>query len=117
MNKKGFTLVEILVTLVILGIIVLLVSPKILNVLDKTHQDAYNNQKKLIESTAVMYAGENKKNIEFVDGTSQITLLQLANEGYIELPVKNYLLDENYNENTTITITKHKNYYTAVLND
>lgn len=41
MNKKGFTLVELLVTIVILAIIMLIAVPNIMNTIERNRQDTY----------------------------------------------------------------------------
>jgi len=49
MNKKGFTLVELLASLVILSIIMLIAVPSTLSVLDKNKKDSYiSDSKKMI---------------------------------------------------------------------
>ena len=64
--KKGFTLVELLVVIVILGLIALVVYPAILGVINNSKQDAYKNQKKIIENAAKKWGLENSS--ELTDG-------------------------------------------------
>lgn len=44
MNKKGFTLVELLTVIAILAIILLIAAPTILNVLEKAKKNTFKNQ-------------------------------------------------------------------------
>lgn len=69
LNKKGFTLVELLAVIVILGIILVIVVPKIIDVINNSRIESFKNSSKLI------YSG-----------------------------VKNYFLEDAYNNNGSVSI-------------
>ncbi len=54
-KNKGFTLVELLAVIVILGLIALIAVPIVLNNIKKTKEDLYNTQIELIKAGAVSY--------------------------------------------------------------
>lgn len=46
MNKKGFTLMELLVVIVILALLIAFAAPQVLNLLEKGQQDTFRNEAK-----------------------------------------------------------------------
>ena len=59
MNRKGFTLVELLVVIIILLAIMVIALPSISGTLDKSKTKDKERAKELIESAALMYANDN----------------------------------------------------------
>ena len=55
MNKKGFTLVELLAVIVIIGLLMTLAIPAVLKVSSNVKQKSYETKIKLITDTAVTY--------------------------------------------------------------
>ena len=102
-NKEdGFTLVELLGVIVILGLIVALAIPAIGNVVSKARVDTAAAQKELVIDAAQMYV---------IDGNelkqNKITSTELIAAGYLE--------DKKDLSGYTVTVTKEgkKEKYTA----
>ena len=68
MNKKGFTLVELLAVVVIIGIIAAIISPKVLRIIE----DSKNKGYKEMENTIAMAAKEYIIDVYFEDEDSYI---------------------------------------------
>ncbi len=78
MNKKGFTLVELLGVIILLGVIALITTNAVLPMITQSKTDVYNNSVKSIERAAQTYVVENDITLPTVNGTSidiNITLL------------------------------------------
>ncbi|MCC5895801.1 MAG: prepilin-type N-terminal cleavage/methylation domain-containing protein [Alkalibacterium sp.] len=81
MNKEeGFTLVELLAVIVILGIIVAIAIPAIGNIVGRASTDADKAEFTLIEDAARLYDVEN----DFPDN-NQVTVAELKRTGFLEL--------------------------------
>ncbi|MBR3229569.1 MAG: prepilin-type N-terminal cleavage/methylation domain-containing protein [Bacilli bacterium] len=65
--KKGFTLVELLVVLVIIGMLSLVVYPSIMGVIKSSREDAYNSQIKVIEKVTKEWAVSNPEMLPEID--------------------------------------------------
>lgn len=78
MNRKGFTLVELLVVIVILLAIMLVALPNINNTLEKSKTKDNTRVKELIVQGALMYANDNG-----ITDSTDIPLRTLVTEGYI----------------------------------
>lgn len=77
-NAKGFTLVELLAVIVILGIIVAIAVPAIGNIISDARSSATDAEIELIEDAArLAHANE-----EFTDS---ITVKELQDKGYLEV--------------------------------
>lgn len=63
MNKKGFTLTELLVVIAILGVIAVITVPTIGNVIQKSREDAYNEQERSIINAARAYMANHSKEL------------------------------------------------------
>lgn len=59
MNKKGFTIVEILAVIVILAFILIITIPAVSNSSKKAKERTYQTKVKLIESSAVLFGQDN----------------------------------------------------------
>lgn len=82
MNKEeGFTLVELLAVIVILGIIVAIAIPAIGNITGRAEKDADQAEKELIVDAARLYDIEN----EISEGDDGVSVDTLVDEGYLEL--------------------------------
>ncbi|HOO68085.1 MAG TPA: prepilin-type N-terminal cleavage/methylation domain-containing protein [Bacilli bacterium] len=94
MNKKGFTLVELLAVLIVLGIILLIAIPKIGSVLGNSKQSLYDNTVTEIERVAAEYVNSNP---DVLSNTVpfNILLTTLCSEGYISCPINNPLTGDS----------------------
>ena len=63
MNKKGFTLVELMAVIAILGIILLIAVPSYLGVSKKIKEDMWDNKLKMIETAVEMWVQDNKSDL------------------------------------------------------
>jgi type IV pilus assembly protein PilA len=70
MNKKGFTLVELLAVLVILSLLMVIAVPASINVSKKVKAKMYNNKVSLIKDAALLWAQDNKACLQKNTGTS-----------------------------------------------
>ena len=84
--KKGFTLVELLGVIVIIGVIALITMPILTNTISQSEEKTYNKQVKMIEASAKEWGVEN---IDFlpdeVSGVGKVISLQtLIDSGKIQ---------------------------------
>ena len=85
MKKKGFTLVEILGVIVIIGLLLLLVGPAIVNRITSKKAKVSKTTEKLITGASSQYVGENRE--IYKPGKYCITIKQLVNDGKLTSPV------------------------------
>lgn len=97
MNKKGFTLTEILVVIAIIVIILLIAIPTILNTSDRSKDNQYENVLDTIKAAASEYVTRYKSDFsELINEGDMdcITLDELQEEGLIDQK----LINPNTNE-------------------
>ena len=85
MNKKGFTLIELIVVIVLLSLISLVVFPAVFKTLNTSKQMAYESQKEIVLKAAKEYYLDN---IDLLPETKEesetsIELKDLIKNGYI----------------------------------
>ena len=99
--KKGFTLIEMLGVIAILGIIGAIAIPVVTEAINKNINTLDQNQISLIENAARNYATENPFNYK-----NPITVKELQNLGYLEnTEIKNAKTDDSY-ECSNVSISK-----------
>lgn len=79
MNKKGFTLVELLAVLVVLGIVALVCYPIVTKTINNSKTDLSVEQKNRIISAAKNYVAAN-----VIDDNECVTISELQGSGYLE---------------------------------
>jgi len=126
--KKGFTLVELLGVIVILGIISILVVPVVNNMMIESREELAKTQEDAIIKAAKNWGGDNifllpdlnctevdleEENPDFSKcDTITITLGQLMNEGFLDnQTIKDVNTNKIYSPATEITIGKKNNQH------
>ena len=84
MNKKGFTLVELLATIIILGLLALLASTSVTKVLKESKGDLYTTQIKLVESAVKVWGAENIDKLPDDNECKYLTIKNLQDYGLID---------------------------------
>lgn len=112
-NKKGFTLAEILGVIVIIGLLLLIVTPVIVGRLGNTRETALNASNRLIYNAASQHVLENRN--DYPAGKRYcITVRELINEGKLASPVKDVVtgrtVDDNYSVMVSIYSTGNEYY-------
>ena len=83
LNNKGFTLIELLAVIVILVTILMIAIPSITSSLERSKTKQLDAKKKLLESIADIYVGDNRNKI--TTKPCYITIDELYNKGYATL--------------------------------
>lgn len=113
MDNKGFTLVELLLTIAILGLIVGIAVPSYTGITKAIKNNQRNNIIEKIEIAASKYAFDTEETIIFVD--------KLVTEGYIESDQEDGSLEDPVNNGRLncyiVEMEKESNYYKAKFKD
>lgn len=114
--KNGFTLIEIIVAIAILGIILLLVIPEMTKIVDDKKVSACNSISKTIEDAAQSYVYFNTDIVDSAilsDNQFEISISALQSEGLLDTDLVNPITDENITG--SIIITKNDNQYIYLI--
>lgn len=82
-NKKGFTLVELIIVIAILGIIAAIAVPKFKNIQESSKRKADVVTAKMLAKATELAIVEEKITIP-KSGTYEVSLTELATEGYLD---------------------------------
>ena len=108
--KKGFTLVELLGVIILLGMLLAFTYPKILNIAEKKEAEIDQAKIKLINNAALQYINENPVEGEDIGDTRCISLEDLDNSNLIPVEIDD--IKDKY-ESINVKIGKNnKNSYT-----
>ena len=89
MNNKGFTLIETLMVIVLIGIISLILVPNVVSMINKNKTKSCENLKNNIISATKIYVNENKYDLNFTcDNEVDITISTLKENGKISDDIK-----------------------------
>jgi len=88
-NRKGFTLIEVIMTVAILGLITLIVVPSVNGLINKNNEDSYENLKNSFIAAAKTYVADNRYNLNVTcsSPTIYITLQELVDVGNLTEPI------------------------------
>ena len=88
MNKKGFSLIELLAVIVVLAVIALIAVPNVVNLISSGKEDTYEIQINNIKDAMKNYVTKNT--LSFPNsGSVYLTLYQLANKNLIDYKIEN----------------------------
>lgn len=112
MNRKGFTLVEVIMVIVILALLVVVLAPNVFVLLNKSNEKSCDNLKNNIESAAKIYVTNNKYNLGFsCDSEKNITLQTLIESGDLKTEssgkIINPVTKDEINFATTTVVVKY----------
>ena len=118
MKKNAFTLVELLSVIVILGLIMAIVVPAVVNTINDSKQKAYETNIESIKS-----ATESYMNMSFDDYKSQfvspgyvtITISELIDKGFLKTDMKNPKTGNNFTGSVKITRVSENRYNYEVI--
>ena len=115
MKNKAFTLVELLGVIVLLGILGIVIIPKVGDSITNSKETALLTQEEQIKKAANDFIIDN---IELFDDTDTITIKLgvLKQKGYLPINIKNPKTRKNISNESTITIKKIDNKYEITLN-
>lgn len=124
MNKKGFTLVELIAVVVIMAIIAMIATPNIISMIDKGKKEDFVSNAEIFMSKAVyMYKLDKYKNdITLFEGGNKIKLKNINDVGDIDDPFGGtYDLENSYvvinSENTGSVIERIPSIYIKSCKD
>jgi len=85
-NKKGFSLIELVGVIVIIGLILIVAIPAVTKLLKSNNNKEYENYLKIIKAGALRYADELKDDLGNSNNSGCITidLNDLIEKGYIK---------------------------------
>lgn len=110
--KKGFTLVEVLGVLVILGVIMLLLVPNITNVTKKSKQQLYEMQIKTIKEAGRIFVTDYANILPIENGDSfTIELKLLKDLDIINQNMQNPKTEKYFDDDMLITFTNNNDNY------
>lgn len=114
LTKRGFTIIELLAVIIILGIIAVIVIPTVNNILISSSQKLYDITTGRIENAAKDYMLEYKNDIVGleINGVGFVYLNEMIEKGVIGGPVINPLTDEPFVATAGVLVTELANNYT-----
>lgn len=119
MNNKGFTLIELVAIIALLGMVFLLTYTEVDKSLNKNTNQLYEAQLSNIKAAAKNWAVDNLDKLPEKNKEScYVTLETLQNSGYIEADIKNPNKKIKNFPNVYVTITKNnENYVYKVIDN
>lgn len=110
--KKGFTLIEMVSIIIIIGIVALIAIPTVNLMIKSGREDLYENQLDEIKLASEKWAFNNLDLLPDEDGKSiTITLLQLKKGGYLPLDIRDPRDNSLLSNGLSIIITYKDNDY------
>ncbi len=118
MKKSGFTLVELLGIIIILGLILAISVPAINSYIDKTEDNSLALLTENLKGAAQNYLADNMDQIPEVEGEETVITLEMLVQGnYIDANIENPKTHKKMSyTNTTITVSYEAGSYRYDVN-
>lgn len=114
----GFTLMELLVVIALLGILAVIIYPAVAKRLDQSEEDSYKIQLDTIKRAAADWALKHVSVLPENNGEHLTILLSdLKREGLIDKKLTNPITKKMFPNDMQIVVTKKSNNYTYVVNE
>ena len=105
MNKKGFTLAEILGVIVIVSLLSIIIIPNIINSINNQRGNISSAQTKMLKEATVLFLDNNKEKYPNTAGNRYcITIENLRDGGYLSNDFFNVITKENFDKKIEVTI-------------
>ncbi len=111
MNKKGFTLAELLGVITILGLLALLIIPAVDKAIKESNKTLYQAQLNTIIEGAKEWSADHISELPVSGGSITVTLEDLKLGGYVVADIKNPKTEELFPDDLTVKITEHNSQY------
>ena len=109
--KKGFTLIEILAVVTIIGLIFILVIPKIATSLKNKKTDVDTTTNNIVLAAAKSYVADNRDKFDKEESNTYcLPISTLTKKEYLESPVKNVTDDVDITNTKSVKITYNKGF-------
>lgn len=82
--KKGFTLVELLVVIALLGIIAVMVTTSVIGIMNRSRDSLSKSQISTLENAAEQWGTINTDKMPLDNSVYEVDIQTLADEGYID---------------------------------
>ncbi len=107
MNNKGFTLIELIMVILVLGIIALITVPTVNSIIRNSKEKSYNNQIKLIEDTARTYMSNHSLELpsQSVGSSTCVNVEQLKKDGLLS---NDDIINPNYKKNSDVETERYE---------
>ena len=116
-KRNGFTLVELLTVIILLGVLIVIIIPTIDSALKKSSDKIYENQISSIITATKNWASKNPSQLPKKDETFIIvTLRQLKDDGFIDEDITNPKTKKKFLDTTEIIITRKTENFTYQVN-
>ncbi|MDD3341656.1 MAG: prepilin-type N-terminal cleavage/methylation domain-containing protein [Bacilli bacterium] len=106
MTKKGFTMIELLGVIVVLGLLATIIYPVVNNSINRSKEDLYNVQISSIKSGARSWGADHMADLPKEEGTTiKVMLTELQENGYVDEDLQNPKTKEVFDGSIYVTIT------------
>ena len=105
--KKAFTLIELLIGIIVLGIVLSITIPTVNYIINSSRQRVYDVMIKEILKGAKQYLMQYKKEIENLEeeGVGFVTINEMISKGILDVNITNFLTKESFST-AGVKITK-----------
>lgn len=116
MNQKGFTLVELLAVVIVIGLIAAFTLPQLVNQYSNETEELSEKQEELILETARAYVLENISSYPETSSSYCISIQSLIDAEALDLTITKQTLGDSYNSNYSIQASYQGTSVSVVLN-